>query len=137
MSSGEYGVVDFLFLRLRRPPRSTRTDTLFPYTPHYRSQGGAQVAVMGRSLDRAQEGAAQIAALGVRVHAMSCDVRLPEAVAAAFDEAEEAVGPLRSGEHTSELQSLMSISYAVFCLKQKTLIHSNYHRPPRVTKDEY
>ncbi|MBB5706721.1 SDR family oxidoreductase [Sphingopyxis panaciterrulae] len=58
------------------------------------AQGGAQVAVMGRSLDRAQEGAAQIAALGVRVHAMSCDVRLPEAVAAAFDEAEEALGPI-------------------------------------------
>src|SRR3546814_14716707 len=49
---------------------------------------------MGRSLDRAQEGAAQIAALGVRGHAMSCDVRLPEAVAAAFDEAEEALGPI-------------------------------------------
>src|SRR3546814_20393481 len=94
MSSGEYGVVDFLFLRLRRPPRSTRTDTLFPYTPHYRSQGGGRVGVVGRSLDRAQEGAAQSAALGVRVHAMSCDVRLPEAVAAAFDEAEEAVGPI-------------------------------------------
>ncbi|KTE44948.1 MULTISPECIES: SDR family oxidoreductase [unclassified Sphingopyxis] len=58
------------------------------------AQGGADVAVMGRSLERAQEGAAQIAALGVRTHAMSCDVRLPEAVAAAFDEAEEALGPI-------------------------------------------
>lgn len=58
------------------------------------AQGGADVAVMGRSLDRAREGAAQIAALGVRTHAMSCDVRLPEAVAAAFDEAEAALGPV-------------------------------------------
>ena len=58
------------------------------------AQGGAQVAVMGRSLERAEEGAAQIAALGVKTHAMSCDVRLPEAVAAAFDEAERALGPV-------------------------------------------
>jgi NAD(P)-dependent dehydrogenase (short-subunit alcohol dehydrogenase family) len=58
------------------------------------AQGGADVAVMGRSIERAQEGAAQIAALGVRAHAMSCDVRHPEAVVAAFDEAEEALGPV-------------------------------------------
>lgn len=58
------------------------------------AQGGADVAVMGRSIERAEEGAAQIAALGVRTHAMSCDVRLPDAVAAAFDEAEEALGPV-------------------------------------------
>lgn len=58
------------------------------------AQGGANVAVMGRSIERAREGAAEIAALGVRAHAMSCDVRLPEAVAAAFDEAEEALGPI-------------------------------------------
>ena len=58
------------------------------------AQGGASVAVMGRSIERAQEGAAEIAALGVRTHAMSCDVRLPEAVAAAFDEAEAALGPI-------------------------------------------
>jgi NAD(P)-dependent dehydrogenase (short-subunit alcohol dehydrogenase family) len=58
------------------------------------AQGGADVAVMGRSIERAEEGAAQIAALGARTHAMSCDVRLPEAVAAAFDEAEDALGPI-------------------------------------------
>lgn len=58
------------------------------------AQGGADVAVMGRSIERAQEGAAEIAALGVRTHAMSCDVRLPDAVAAAFDEAEAALGPI-------------------------------------------
>ena len=58
------------------------------------AQGGANVAVMGRSIERAQQGAAEIAALGVRTHAMSCDVRLPDAVAAAFDEAEEALGPI-------------------------------------------
>src|SRR5690606_3617201 len=58
------------------------------------AQGGAHVAVMGRSIERAEEGAAEIAKLGVCTHAMSCDVRLPDAVAAAFDEAEEALGPV-------------------------------------------
>lgn len=58
------------------------------------AQGGASVAVMGRSLERAEEGAARIAELGVRVHAMSCDVRVPDQVAAAFDEAERALGPV-------------------------------------------
>ncbi|UNU42906.1 SDR family oxidoreductase [Sphingopyxis sp. YF1] len=58
------------------------------------AQGGANVAIMGRSIERAQEGAAEVAAIGVRTHAMSCDVRFPEAVAAAFDEAEAALGPV-------------------------------------------
>lgn len=58
------------------------------------AQGGAQVAVMGRSLEKAEAGAARVAALGGKVHALSCDVRLPEQVAAAFDEVEKALGPV-------------------------------------------
>lgn len=58
------------------------------------AQGGAQVAVMGRDLEKAQTAAARIAALGVKAHGMSCDVRHPEAVAAAFDKAEQALGPV-------------------------------------------
>lgn len=58
------------------------------------AQGGASVAVMGRSLDKAEAGAATIAALGVKVHAMSCDVRMADQVAAAFDEAERVLGPV-------------------------------------------
>ena len=58
------------------------------------AQGGAKVAVMGRSLDRAQAGAAEIAALGVPVHAMSADVRDPTAISVAFDEAERVLGPV-------------------------------------------
>jgi NAD(P)-dependent dehydrogenase (short-subunit alcohol dehydrogenase family) len=58
------------------------------------AQGGASVAVMGRNLEKAQDGAAKIAALGVKTHAMSCDVRLPEQVTAAFDEAERELGPV-------------------------------------------
>lgn len=58
------------------------------------AQGGSQVAVMGRDLEKAHDAAAKIAALGVNTHGMSCDVRLPGAVAAAFDEAEQALGPI-------------------------------------------
>ncbi len=58
------------------------------------AQGGAKVAVMGRNLERAQAGAAEIAELGATVHAMSADVRDPAAIAAAFDEAERVLGPV-------------------------------------------
>ena len=58
------------------------------------AQGGAQVAVMGRSLEKAEVGAAKVAALGVKVHALSCDVRLPDQVAAAFDQVEAALGAI-------------------------------------------
>ena len=58
------------------------------------AQGGSSVAVMGRSLERAEAGAAKIAALGVATHALSCDVRLPDQVAGAFDAAEAALGPI-------------------------------------------
>src|SRR3546814_1589031 len=83
--------VRFFFLMIRRPPRSTRTDTLFPYTTLFRSP----VA----QLDRAppSEGGGHRFE-SCRVHHLFKD---------------------RSEEHTSELQSLMRISYAVFCLKKK------------------
>ena len=58
------------------------------------AQGGANVAVVGRSLERAEEGAARIGTLGAKVHAISCDVRRPEQVAAAFDEAEQVLGSI-------------------------------------------
>src|SRR3546814_4704981 len=80
----------FLFLMLRRPPRSTRTDTLFPYTTLFRSAGTADRPDLGARL--AVRAAVRGAARG---------------------------GGHRSEEHTSELQSLMRISYAVFCLKKK------------------
>src|SRR3546814_1417616 len=77
---------------IRRPPRSTRTDTLFPYTTLFRSrvqhpragQSGARAGGRGR-----------------------------------FDRRRRRLRRIRSEEHTSELQSLMRISYAVFCLKKK------------------
>src|SRR3546814_12355803 len=80
----------FFFLMIRRPPRSTRTDTLFPYTTLFRSEAE----------DRA------------------CDARCHEAREPGAGSMNENA-PVRSEEHTSELQSLMRISYAVFCLKKK------------------
>ncbi|MDP3676308.1 MAG: SDR family oxidoreductase [Novosphingobium sp.] len=58
------------------------------------AQGGASVAVMGRDRERAQGGAAKIAALGVKTFATTCDVRDPDQIAAAFDSAEAALGPI-------------------------------------------
>src|SRR3546814_12813522 len=88
------------FLMRRRPPRSTRTDTLFPYTTLFRShgQGGRGHQVDERKRDELQ---AQRNALA-QLHHLSRRHRCG-----------------RSEEHTSELQSLMRISYAVFCLKKK------------------
>src|SRR3546814_1781168 len=80
----------FFFLRIRRPPRSTRTDTLFPYTTLFRSAPHCRHRSPGRAHRTAQDNGAA--------------TRLEQ---------------YRSEEHTSELQSLMRISYAVFCLKKK------------------
>src|SRR3546814_7094365 len=85
---------------LRRPPRSTRTDTLFPYTTLFRShQRGVRCA-----LRRSNAPASPYAR----------PVRAGRSIATADD-------GCRSEEHTSELQSLMRISYAVFCLKKKKI----------------
>src|SRR3546814_19678155 len=78
----------FFFLMIRRPPRSTRTDTLFPYTTLFRSHGEAEPRPLAIRLG-GKEGV------------------------------EHFRQDIRSEEHTSELQSLMRISYAVFCLKKK------------------
>src|SRR3546814_5046834 len=99
---------------LRRPPRSTRTDTLFPYTTLFRSRGSFRSSV--------------------RDQVAGDDVALD--LVGALDDlqhlgvAEVAVDRIlvryRSEEHTSELQSLMRISYAVFCLKKKNN-HNDRH----------
>src|SRR3546814_3603454 len=87
---------------IRRPPRSTRTDTLFPYTTLFRSPG-----LVPRSRQRG-------AALSRCGPAARCRTLCVLASAGP-----QATDPRRSEEHTSELQSLMRISYAVFCLKKK------------------
>src|SRR3546814_10594436 len=111
----------FFFVMIRLPPRATRTDTLFPYTTLFRSRPGDRqprrmaASQAGRDLRRIRKGrsmsAPEIAAwvqaivlIGLCLLAGAC---LSEALRS------------RSEEHTSELQSLMRISYAVFCLKKK------------------
>src|SRR3546814_2371066 len=92
---------------LRRPPRSTRTDTLFPYTTLFRSQENVAFLDFGRC--------PQIAARNHALH-QSVEINLLDMDSAVVDGFDHMT---RSEEHTSELQSLMRISYAVFCLKKK------------------
>src|SRR3546814_10212558 len=103
----------FFFLMIRRPPRSTRTDTLFPYTTLFRSLGrDHQRRLVQHRLDppgrhhRDEQDQQQAEEQDVE--------RQPP------DEVHRVPDEDRSEEHTSELQSLMRISYAVFCLKKKT-----------------
>src|SRR3546814_3117245 len=100
----------------RRPPRSTRTDTLFPYTTLFRSRiddEARDALVLHRRIERRKHG----------VPTRDAAVRDPpllaveHVVVAVPRDARTHAG--RSEEHTSELQSLMRISYAVFCLKKK------------------
>src|SRR3546814_5207908 len=89
---------------IRRPPRSTRTDTLLPYTTLFRS-----MLETPRMLITTQGRAMEDGAEGQLVNVMNTSSnRVVKALV------------VRSEEHTSELQSLMRISYAVFCLKKKT-----------------
>src|SRR3546814_1802515 len=109
---------------IRRPPRSTRTDTLFPYTTLFRSENSEKVlphntprtprnfffnSIFNQKFSKKQQ----------KVLATMADLSLYPSFS------------FRSEEHTSELQSLMRISYAVFCLKKKnkqiytTLTHTN------------
>src|SRR3546814_8374339 len=108
---------------IRRPPRSTRTDTLFPYTTLFRSFGleagnGSRL----QFLELIDEEGRRLAA----------DLRILLAAAPGdLGELEDKLA-IRSEEHTSELQSLIRISYAVFCLKKKKnkqqqCMYINYH----------
>src|SRR3546814_988090 len=97
---------------VRRPPRATRTDTLFPYTTLFRSPDQEDSRHRRRP---SLAGVADVAARprghgGAFLHRQQDPLRSPD---------RRASGAGRSEEHTSELQSLMRISYAVFCLKKK------------------
>src|SRR3546814_8515366 len=107
---------------IRRPPRSTRTDTLFPYTTLCRSSIGscANLEMVGFKANRICHLPAESLPPKLRWLILT-----DNQLAAVPDE-------IRSEEHTSELQSLMRISYAVFCLKKKTTVttitHHAHHR---------
>src|SRR3546814_10297207 len=128
---------DYMCLRSRRPPRSTRTDTLVPCTTLVRSRpdcrsvsrGGARIA-RGPLEKRRRQGHRrddQMWREDVRADRRTADQGARRRAARRAQPRQDEARPhgrgaadlLRSEEHTSELQSLMRISYAVFCLKQK------------------
>src|SRR3546814_2680667 len=116
---------------IRRPPRSTRTDTLFPYTTLFRSSPDhrnlhrltpyAPASVTARHFGATL----RHAYFSRRARRIRQTMTYPFIIDARVEEAarEGAVFALRSEEHTSELQSLMRISYAVFCLKKRNIIY--------------
>src|SRR3546814_5334996 len=95
---------------IRRPPRSTRTDTLFPYTTLFRSPGDAVVALLRLDLWRWHR---------LRSAKLLAPQLSPIGGLNGIKDESSYLFVSRSEEHTSELQSLMRISYAVFCLKKK------------------
>src|SRR3546814_1275684 len=99
---------------IRRPPRSTRTDTLFPYTTLFRS-----------SADTRRLCVTSDSGFVWSMNWLSCDEPKNSRTAATA----------RSEEHTSELQSLMRISYAVFCLKKKKNTHTMHVNTYHITTD--
>src|SRR3546814_3398155 len=108
---------------IRRPPRSTRTDTLFPYTTLFRSPVDKDVGFATDSRDHKPtviQSFLHIELESRQHHSMN---GIPE----------ENDRNIRSEEHTSELQSLMRISYAVFCLKKKKIVKNNSTRNHTVT----
>src|SRR3546814_5825486 len=115
---------------VRRPPRSTRTDTLFPYTTLFRS---ARDRVQHLHL-LADRGAAPVRPVGRGARTVRNHARAPHPLGPAvrgyglrqWRAVGEFPADLRSEEHTSELQSLMRISYAVFCLKKKNTHYNIY-----------
>src|SRR3546814_2414094 len=100
---------------IRRPPRSTRTDTLFPYTTLFRSQRSSKRRNDIRHCERSE--------------AIQSDLRHAGLLRFARNDGNDVNrrARARSEEHTSELQSLMRISYAVFCLKKKKKTNSQKH----------
>src|SRR3546814_5000558 len=110
---------------LRRPPRSTRTDPLFPYTPLFRSPGEVRragqrqvgIAEPGRPHRRRLVEAGRLL-VGRQVDDVA-DARLTQTLDVGGHKPARRNDAGRSEEHTSELQSLMRNSYAVFCLKKK------------------
>src|SRR3546814_8446246 len=114
---------------IRRPPRSTRTDTLFPYTTLFRSRKFYQEVVLLEQTSMI-DGETQIrAVVEATAKAIGAPVKLAAFVRLQLGEGIEKeqtdfAADVRSEEHTSELQSLMRISYAVFCLKKQKSTHT-------------
>src|SRR3546814_2196384 len=120
---------------IRRPPRSTRTDTLFPYTTLFRSRLWDWLRVHMKNRRSQRLGLREVFHFLDRQHRMSISSacahfgcypdRLDQLLLRGAS-TQGRLGVARSEEHTSELQPLMRISYAVLCLKKKTKTHSHY-----------
>src|SRR3546814_2433165 len=122
---------------IRLPPRSTRTDTLFPYTTLFRSIAGRIAGIHFDEGQRVKKGDLLVSLddsiYKAELAQAKASLRLSEknyerAVELLSRHAGTGVArDQRSEEHTSELQSLMRISYAVFCLKKKKTIHKTHN----------
>src|SRR3546814_5785758 len=151
-------LVLFFFLRLQRPPRSTRTDTLFPYTTLFRSEDDFANIGIDPRLFRAFDVQAVPTYVAVSSDfdlcaGFSCRTKVPPhdrmignvTVEYALSSFAEGNGPgarvaaVRSEEHTSELQSLMRSSYAVFCLinQNRTPPRHRLHRRLRIQRQPH
>src|SRR3546814_5781441 len=113
---------------IRRPPRSTRTDTLFPYTTLFRSEELEAEALTDLLNSYLNEMSKICLKYGGTIDKFIGDCVMvffgdPASQGAKKDAVAAVSMAIRSEEHTSELQSLMRISYAVFCLKKKTQTH--------------
>src|SRR3546814_4793261 len=140
-------LIIFFFLMIRRPPRSTRTDTLVPYTTLFRSlcatgdRESTQIisAISSTaSSPRSRKGWESASRSADRSSRRTAEERQPPTIQKAARNFASACHPrarhhdrtgwpVRSEEHTSELQSLMRISYAVFCLKKKKTNNKRKH----------
>src|SRR3546814_6630037 len=113
----------FFFLRIRRPPRSTRTDTLCPYTTLFRSTLFQIDYTDQIQYDKAGDRYVNLGETQHRGIELQTDLKLTRSLGLrlgyTYLQTKQRTGTFRSEEHTSELQSLMRISYAVFCLKNK------------------
>src|SRR3546814_9715257 len=121
---------------IRRPPRSTRTDTLFPYTTLFRSRSASAASGLAHRAHHLSSATnARRSSRFSAVKRSNAPAHLPSnpdhtvfrdrSPSKACDTHRPAVTGLRSEEHTSELQSLMRISYAVFCLKKNKKQQNN------------
>src|SRR3546814_4482010 len=100
---------------IRRPPRSTRTDTLFPYTTLFRSPLGIGLEEFWTNATAGRSGVRPMTQAPTAEYPCKIGGEAPDFDYTLYMDRKDG----RSEEHTSELQSLMRISYAVFCLKKK------------------
>src|SRR3546814_2295418 len=115
---------------IRRPPRSTRTDTLFPYTTLFRPISENISTLNSTSTQEKRSPATAAARCTGSARQPSASTNRPSGTLNANSHGHEATERIRSEEHTSELQSLMRISYAVFCLKKKQNNIPTIHQVP-------